>query len=115
MTERRFSFDESTWTLALMLPGSNPTRLGSLRAHLALPGRIEVTPAVSYAAAMSSGIDALTTVDMSTTWRASSHLDVSLVGRDLLHRHREQFLGSIDGGIATAVPRSVLLKSTLRF
>jgi iron complex outermembrane recepter protein len=116
MSERRFSLEQSSvWTLALMLPGSNPTRLASVRAFVTLPRRFEVAPAVYYSSAMSSGLDALTTFDLSTIWKASPHFDVSIVGRDLLNAYREQFTGSIDGGVATAVPRSVMLRSTLRF
>jgi iron complex outermembrane receptor protein len=115
MSERRFVFEQSQYVLALMLASNNPRRIGTVRTQVSLPGRLELTPAVSYAGALGNGVGSVVSVDANATWHATGALDVSLVGRDLLDRYRAQFTPTIDGGIATEVPRSIVLKSVVRF
>ena len=119
-TERRFEMERSAYVLALMVPENNPERLASLRGYLTLPGRIEVTPSVVYAGALlpsplTTGVGEVVTLDTATTWRVSPRLDLSIVGRDLLHDRRAQFTQTIDGGVATQVTRSVIVRSAVRF
>jgi iron complex outermembrane receptor protein len=115
VSERRFVFEQSQYVLALMLPENNPRTIGSLSTYVSLPGRVELTPAVSYTGVLKSGLDARAAFDLTTTWRATPHLDVSLVGRDIGRAAQPQFTPTIDGGLATSVPRSFVLKSIVRF
>ncbi|HEV8331883.1 MAG TPA: TonB-dependent receptor [Steroidobacteraceae bacterium] len=105
---------------AVFLEGATPRQQFSLRSLLDLPGRLQLDAQFRHSAALErlpgtvdgAGIDGYSELDVRVAWQASEHLELSLVGQNLLHDHHLEF-----GTPATRgeIERSVYGKAAWRF
>jgi iron complex outermembrane receptor protein len=95
-----FSYLHKTFSLAPgstdatdgLAEGNDPARQLWLRTSLDLPGRIELDSWLRHADALPSPkVPAYTELDLRLGWRATAALDLSLIGRNLLHAHHPEF------------------------
>lgn len=94
--------------------GNDPEDRFSLRSSFDLPASLELDAWVRYVSALPQPrVDAYTEMDLRLGWRANEALELSLIGRNLLHSSHAEF------GPATPlreeVERSVYGKVTWRF
>ncbi len=95
--------------------GSTPRHAYQLRSEINLPHRFQFDSAAYYVAALHDPeIPSYTRVDARLGWQSSQHVEISLVGQNLLTPHHFEF-GS--GGLinATEVSRTAYGKFTWRF
>jgi len=104
---KRFSFAPgSTDSSGGLAEGNDPARQHWLRTSLDLPGRIELDAWLRHVDALPSPkVPAYSELDLRLGWRVTGAVDLSLVGRNLLHAHHPEF-GS-PGPTREEVPRSL--------
>ena len=91
----------------------DPSHMFSMRSHANLPGQIELDGFFRAIGRLrASNLPAYQELDLRLGWHASDRLELSLIGRDLLHRRHVEFMG------AAAQPRyfqrEVALRVTFR-
>ncbi len=95
--------------------GSTPRHAYQLRSEINLPHKLQFDSAAYYVGALHDPeIPSYTRVDARLGWQASEHVEISLVGQNLLSPHHFEF-GS--GGLvnATEISRTAYGKFTWRF
>jgi iron complex outermembrane receptor protein len=91
-----------------------PQQQFQVRSALNLPHRFEWDGSLEYVGRLTAGIPAYTRVDTRLGWRASEHLDFSVVGQNLLSPRHAEFPSDV-GLNYTLVARSVFAKITWKF
>lgn len=85
--------------------GASPRHQAFVSSTTSLPGRVSLGAFYRWVARLpSQGIPAYSELDLHLGWRAFDHVDLALVGQDLLHAHHAEF-GS--GGGAGAEERQI--------
>jgi iron complex outermembrane receptor protein len=113
--EKRFSLDPgSRDPLGGLAEGNDPEDRFSLRSSIDLPSDLELDTALRYVGPLPRPrVDGYTELDLRLGWRALEVLELSLVGRNLLHSSHEEFGPA--GPFREAVERSLYGKVTWRF
>jgi iron complex outermembrane recepter protein len=117
--EKRFSLDPgSRDPLGGLGEGNDPENRFALRSSLDLPSNLEVDAALRYVSSLPQPrVDDYTELDLRLGWHPgwinSEALELSLVGRNLLHSSHEEFGPA--NPFREAVERSVYGKMTWRF
>lgn len=93
-----------------------PRQQYRLRSFVDLPYNLELNSFLRYTdAVVIQKTPSYAELDLLLTWKATTNLELSVVGQNLLHnKHVEYGTGSLYG-VAAEVPRGVYGKATLRF
>jgi iron complex outermembrane receptor protein len=96
----------------VVLEGATPRHQFSLRSLLDLPGGLQLDAQFRHSTrirrlpeiASGEGIAGYSELDVRVAWQASEHLELSLVGQNLLHDHHLEFgtpqtRGEIERGV----------------
>jgi len=82
-------------TTAASTEGSSPRHRASCRSVLNLPGRVDLSAGLRWVEELKSqAVPSYTELDTRLAWRASSHLELAAVGRNLLRPHHLEFGGA---------------------
>jgi iron complex outermembrane receptor protein len=93
---------------------STPQQQFQVRSDLNLPHHFEWDGSAAYVGRLAAGVPAYTRVDARLGWRTGEHLDLSVVGQNLLSPRHAEFPGEI-GLNNTLVVRAVFAKITFKF
>ena len=104
----------------VFLEGATPRHQFSLRSLLDLPGGLQLDAQFRHSTqitrspeiASGAGIEGYSELDVRVAWQASEHLELSLVGQNLLHDHHLEFGTPETRG---EIERSVYGKAAWRF
>jgi iron complex outermembrane receptor protein len=113
--EKSFSLDPgSRDPLGGLAEGNDPEDRFALRSALDLPSNLELDAAIRYVGSLPQPrVDDYTELDLRMGWRPTETLELSLIGRNLLHASHEE-LGPASP-LREEVERSVYGKVTWRF
>jgi iron complex outermembrane receptor protein len=93
--------------------GNDARHVAVVGAHASLPGSLELDAYLRHASALPNpAMEGYTTMDARIGWRATSALEISLSGRNLLDRQHPEFVTT--NSLNEQVHRSGALKVTLR-
>ena len=96
--------------------GSNPGHQAQLRSHVELSSKFAWdTNAYFVGALPAQFVPSYTRLDSQLTWRLGEHLQLSVVGQNLVKDHHEEFNDFLQIVNSTQVKRSVYAKLTWRF
>ncbi|MBL8143965.1 MAG: TonB-dependent receptor [Acidobacteria bacterium] len=112
---RHGDYDESPATLYPELSDTFADRIASVVASASLPRRAALTSALHYASRLDDATGDVLKADVSFMVPLSSHVDVAIVGQNLLRASERQFRASVDRLIPTDVPRAIVVRSTVHF
>jgi iron complex outermembrane recepter protein len=93
----------------------NPNYQLSLRTAFDLPWNLELDLWYRYIDNLGDVIESYSTLDARLGWKYGDHLELSLVGQNLLDSHHPEFEPEALNTVATEVERSVYGKITWRF
>jgi iron complex outermembrane receptor protein len=94
--------------------GNDPPSRFLLRSQMDLPRSVELDGTLRYVARLPSPVvPAYTELDLRLGWKATSSLELSLVGQNLLHARHPEF--GPDSPLREEVQRSLFGKATWRF
>jgi|SRR5882724_70273 len=112
---KSFGFEPgSTDATEGLAEGNDPRRQLTLRTSLDLPARTELDAWLRHVDSLPSPlVPAYTELDLRLGWQATRTVDLSLVGRNLLHAHHPEF-GS-PGPTRQEIPRSLYGRVAWRF
>jgi iron complex outermembrane receptor protein len=92
---------------------NDPRHLFSIRTSIDLPRRVQADAMVRHVSSLPSpAVDAYTELSARLGWELSSHIDLSLIGQNLLHDRHEEFAA---GTPRELFERGLSLRGTFRF
>ena len=96
--------------------GEDPTHQFSLRSQLEITHNIELDAFFRYIDSLPGlEIDSYKALDLRLGWRPVSNVELSLVGRNLLQSHHQEFEAELIRTVPVQIQRSVFGKVTWRF
>ncbi|QYM78373.1 TonB-dependent receptor [Horticoccus luteus] len=94
--------------------GNDPKHVANLNAHLTLSSGWEIDGFLRYVSALPNpALPGYTDFDLRLGWHPTSNWEISLLGRNLLHRQHAEFITT--NSLNEQVHRSITLKSTWRY
>jgi len=96
--------------------GSSPHHQFAVHSAMDLPGHLELNTAVRYVDQLDAlNVPSYVALDLRVAWHASKHLELALVGQNLLDNQHPEFKASFVTTNPTEIERAVYGKVTWRF
>jgi len=112
-----YTYFETDFEVTPFPLGSDPRNQAFLRSSLDLPGHFELDLLGRFVDQLPSGqVDAYAELDARLAWRPTKHLELAVVGQNLIHSQHDELAGNpVVGSQVTPLPRSVYLQLSLRY